>query len=177
MGRFVTFFLLFGGSAVAATDSSSATFNRDVLPILQKNCQTCHRPGLGLPFRATSLCATDALTRHVPGLSPRSAADTTNAWRPLPLRLSSRSCRNVDAVSVRWSPRDVVMRISSGSLGRTGSQTHPATVAQSAVSSQPSGKLPRTTNSRSGVVETGAVQHVTGTWHAGLPAASSNSAL
>src|SRR6516164_846947 len=21
------------------------TFNRDVLPILQKNCQTCHRPG------------------------------------------------------------------------------------------------------------------------------------
>ena len=33
---------------VVAQDSSKAravTFNRDVLPILQKNCQTCHRPG------------------------------------------------------------------------------------------------------------------------------------
>src|SRR5947199_5195197 len=25
--------------------TGSVTFNRDVLPILQKNCQTCHRPG------------------------------------------------------------------------------------------------------------------------------------
>src|SRR6185369_278243 len=28
-----------------AADATSVTFNRDVLPILQKNCQTCHRPG------------------------------------------------------------------------------------------------------------------------------------
>jgi hypothetical protein len=27
------------------TGSRPVTFNRDVLPILQKNCQTCHRPG------------------------------------------------------------------------------------------------------------------------------------
>ncbi|MEO8260804.1 MAG: thiol-disulfide isomerase [Acidobacteriota bacterium] len=26
-------------------ESSSVTFNKDVLPILQKNCQSCHRPG------------------------------------------------------------------------------------------------------------------------------------
>jgi hypothetical protein len=26
-------------------DSTSVTFNKDVLPILQKNCQSCHRPG------------------------------------------------------------------------------------------------------------------------------------
>ena len=26
-------------------DAAPATFNKDVLPILQKNCQTCHRPG------------------------------------------------------------------------------------------------------------------------------------
>ena len=32
-------------SAVAAEDSSGVTFNKDVLPILQKNCQSCHRPG------------------------------------------------------------------------------------------------------------------------------------
>src|SRR5258705_4079805 len=29
-----------------STDQAQAlTFNRDVLPILQKNCQVCHRPG------------------------------------------------------------------------------------------------------------------------------------
>ena len=31
------------GAALAAPDA--VTFNKDVLPILQKNCQTCHRPG------------------------------------------------------------------------------------------------------------------------------------
>ena len=36
--------LVLGRLAMAAEDSS-VTFNRDVLPILQKNCQTCHRPG------------------------------------------------------------------------------------------------------------------------------------
>jgi hypothetical protein len=29
--------------------SSSVTFNKDVLPVLQKNCQTCHRPGETAP--------------------------------------------------------------------------------------------------------------------------------
>ena len=28
-----------------ASAAAVATFNRDVLPILQQNCQTCHRPG------------------------------------------------------------------------------------------------------------------------------------
>jgi hypothetical protein len=44
--------VVIGMAAVAApmratTEEASAgvTFNRDVLPILQKNCQTCHRPG------------------------------------------------------------------------------------------------------------------------------------
>ena len=32
-----------GGGAAAPT--ASATFHKDVLPILQKNCQSCHRPG------------------------------------------------------------------------------------------------------------------------------------
>ena len=32
-------------TAALAADTSSVTFNRDVLPVLQKNCQTCHRPG------------------------------------------------------------------------------------------------------------------------------------
>jgi hypothetical protein len=29
----------------AADDAAPVTFNKDVLPILQKNCQACHRPG------------------------------------------------------------------------------------------------------------------------------------
>jgi hypothetical protein len=36
--------VLLGGS-VAAQAASEVTFNKDVLPILQKNCQVCHRPG------------------------------------------------------------------------------------------------------------------------------------
>ena len=37
-------------ASLAAQDSSPVTFNRDVLPILQKNCQTCHRPGQVAPM-------------------------------------------------------------------------------------------------------------------------------
>ena len=31
--------------ASAGTGPGSVTFYKDVLPVLQKNCQTCHRPG------------------------------------------------------------------------------------------------------------------------------------
>jgi len=31
--------------ATAGEESKSVTFYKDVLPILQNNCQTCHRPG------------------------------------------------------------------------------------------------------------------------------------
>jgi len=41
--------LIFAG-VLAAQDSPPLTFNKDVLPILQKNCQTCHRPGQVAPF-------------------------------------------------------------------------------------------------------------------------------
>ncbi len=37
--------LLIATAGFAAEASPAATFNRDVLPILQKNCQSCHRPG------------------------------------------------------------------------------------------------------------------------------------
>src|ERR1700730_13806321 len=33
-------------TAVLAADTKApVTFNRDILPILQRNCQSCHRPG------------------------------------------------------------------------------------------------------------------------------------
>ncbi len=37
-------------ASAATTQSSSVTFNKDVLPILQKNCQDCHRPGEAGPM-------------------------------------------------------------------------------------------------------------------------------
>jgi hypothetical protein len=44
----IAFATITASRQVTAQDSSKArnvTFNRDVLPILQKNCQVCHRPG------------------------------------------------------------------------------------------------------------------------------------
>ena len=50
------FTLLTGITALAA--SNTVTFNKDVLPILQKNCQGCHRPGELAPM--SLLTYTDA---------------------------------------------------------------------------------------------------------------------
>jgi hypothetical protein len=48
-----------GITALAATSApASVTFNKDVLPILQKNCQGCHRPGEVAPM--SLLTYTDA---------------------------------------------------------------------------------------------------------------------
>src|SRR5262252_9112365 len=42
---------LMGMAAIAASNSStSVTFSKDVLPIFQKNCQQCHRPGEVAPM-------------------------------------------------------------------------------------------------------------------------------
>lgn len=42
--------LLAAGVAASASTAATPTFNRDVLPILQKNCQVCHRPGEVAPM-------------------------------------------------------------------------------------------------------------------------------
>jgi hypothetical protein len=41
---------LMAGAGIAAPNAPQVTFNRDVLPILQKNCQSCHRPGEVAPM-------------------------------------------------------------------------------------------------------------------------------
>jgi mono/diheme cytochrome c family protein len=46
--RFFVIILAVAANALFAADS--ATFNKDVLPIVQKNCQGCHRPGEAAPF-------------------------------------------------------------------------------------------------------------------------------
>src|ERR1700746_954011 len=52
--RFVLAGLMAGVPALAADVPSSSpvsvTFQKDVLPILQKNCQGCHRPGEVAPM-------------------------------------------------------------------------------------------------------------------------------
>jgi len=42
--------LLFAFTATAATNPLPVTFTKDVAPVLQKNCQGCHRPGEAAPF-------------------------------------------------------------------------------------------------------------------------------
>lgn len=36
--------------AVAASMSAAPTFYKDVLPVLQRNCQSCHRAGEAAPM-------------------------------------------------------------------------------------------------------------------------------
>ena len=54
MMRFLAFGFLAAVVSLAADAPSSApasvTFHKDVVPILQKNCQTCHRPGQIAPM-------------------------------------------------------------------------------------------------------------------------------
>jgi hypothetical protein len=50
--------LAVGVTAMAASSPSSPTFNKDVLPILQKNCQQCHRPGEIAPMSFLSYSET-----------------------------------------------------------------------------------------------------------------------
>ena len=43
-------FVAVAASTLAVSAGSLVTFNKDVLPILQKNCQGCHRPGEAAPM-------------------------------------------------------------------------------------------------------------------------------
>src|SRR3974390_874255 len=46
----VSIFFIAGSLSGAQAPQSATTFNKDVLPILQKNCQGCHRPGQIAPM-------------------------------------------------------------------------------------------------------------------------------
>src|SRR5579864_4374058 len=50
--RLIAVAVAFAVSALAANtnNTSSITFNKEVLPILQKRCQDCHRPGEAAPM-------------------------------------------------------------------------------------------------------------------------------
>src|SRR5437879_1524298 len=48
--RLIALGALCATASIAATNPPQVTFNKDVLPVLQKNCQNCHRPGEAAPF-------------------------------------------------------------------------------------------------------------------------------
>ena len=54
MLRLVLASLAVAAAATASDQSSRVTFTKDVLPILQKNCQSCHRPAQIAPMSLIS---------------------------------------------------------------------------------------------------------------------------
>src|ERR1700728_3500973 len=45
--------------------NSKLTFTKDIAPILQQNCQTCHRPGEGTPFSMMTYETTQPWTQDI----------------------------------------------------------------------------------------------------------------
>jgi hypothetical protein len=54
-----------GRLAAAGQTADAPTFYKDVLPILQKNCQSCHRPGQIAPFSMLSYESTRPWARSI----------------------------------------------------------------------------------------------------------------
>ena len=50
MNYLIFLFALSSGLSAASTSGRPVTFARDVAPVLQRNCQGCHRPGEAAPF-------------------------------------------------------------------------------------------------------------------------------
>ncbi len=50
MGRILSAIVLLLSAAAYSLSQTSGTFTKDVAPILQQHCQTCHRPGEAAPF-------------------------------------------------------------------------------------------------------------------------------
>jgi len=72
MWRYSSAALLLGVTAIVATnstitaqDAAPPTFSKDVLPILQKSCQSCHRPGQIGPFSMLSYESTRPWARSI----------------------------------------------------------------------------------------------------------------
>jgi hypothetical protein len=57
--------LAMSGSRPMAADNAAPTFTKDVLPILQKNCQSCHRPGQIAPFSMLTYDTTRPWARSI----------------------------------------------------------------------------------------------------------------
>jgi len=52
-------------TSVSAAPATAPTFNKDILPILQKNCQECHRPGAIAPMSFVNFNETRPYARAI----------------------------------------------------------------------------------------------------------------
>src|SRR5436190_8966642 len=73
----MTFILL----ALIAAAPTVPTFNKDVAPILYKNCATCHRPGEVAPF---SLLSYSDAKRWAPMIAQVTTKRIMPPWKPEP---------------------------------------------------------------------------------------------
>src|SRR5262249_19721591 len=90
------------GVAVTA-DSSPVSFHKDVEPILQKNCQTCHRPGQVAPM---SFLTYDAVRPYARAMKTAVVSRKMPPWFADPhygpyLNDRSLSQRDIDTI-VSW---------------------------------------------------------------------------
>ncbi len=65
MRYFAAFFALVTAAFAADVSTPPVTFNKDVLPVLQKNCQTCHRPGEIAPMPFLTYAGTRPWARAI----------------------------------------------------------------------------------------------------------------
>src|SRR5262249_3863123 len=96
------------GSAVARAEEpgktpGSPTFNRDVAPLVFKNCAACHRPGEVAPFALL----TYADVKKRAGLIKKATASRfMPPWKPLPGHGEFREARRLGAETIallaRW---------------------------------------------------------------------------
>src|SRR6266403_1502229 len=56
---------LAGAAICAAASTSEVTFYKDVLPVLRKNCQSCHRPGEAAPMSFLTYDSTRPLAKAI----------------------------------------------------------------------------------------------------------------
>src|SRR4030095_12145030 len=101
--------------AMAGEESAPVTFYKDVLPILQKNCQTCHRPGEIAPmpfltYKDARPWAKAIKTAVVSRQMPRGFADPNYGHFANERRLNDETIKTLaawaDGGAVEGNPKD-----------------------------------------------------------------------
>src|SRR5262245_35862403 len=98
---------LLGSAEARAEDVAktrgSPTFNRDVAPLVFKNCAACHRPGEVAPF---SLLTYDDVKKRAALIKKATANRFMPPWKPLPGHGEFRESRRLSdeqlALLARW---------------------------------------------------------------------------
>ncbi len=73
--------MAFAVVAAACANAASPTFNKDIAPILYKNCASCHRPGEVAPF---SLLTYSDAKRYAPTIADATSKHIMPPWKASP---------------------------------------------------------------------------------------------